>query len=134
MVVWDRMQVDLWQALAVSDAAVSMVMGTPHLEAACCGKPGFSYAPTRNESSPIYSKGLGTVVFYAVEPMVDAVIHSLDNTDENPWDRIPGLISSIDPYRDFRGIERMREFLSGKNDHGQQTTVTEAPKVSSARR
>jgi hypothetical protein len=117
MVVWDRMQVDLWQVLAVSDAAVSMVMGTPHLEAACCGKPGFSYAPTKNEPSPIYSQGYGKVVFDTVEPLVEAVSKALDNPNENPWDSLPELLSTIDPYRDFRGVERMREFISSTTNN-----------------
>ncbi len=134
MVVWDRMQVDLWQVLAVSDAAVSMVMGTPHLEAACCGKPGFSYAPTKNEPSPIYTQGYGKVVFDTVEPLVEAVSRALDHPDDNPWDKLPELISAIDPYRDFRGVERMRGFISSATDNRQQEPVTEAAEVSAVGR
>ena len=129
MVVWDRMQADLWQVLAVSDAAVSMVMGTPHLEAACCGIPGFSYAPTKNETSPIYSQGYGKVVFDAVGDLVDAVNLALDHPGENPWDSLPELISKIDPYRDFLGIDRMREFIMTATDKERQAPVTAVTEV-----
>lgn len=125
MVIWDQMQVDLWQVLAVSDAAVSMVMGTPHLEAACCGKPGFSYAPTKNESSPIYTQGYGKVVFDSVEPMVDAVNRALDNPNDDPWDNLTELKSEIDPYRDYRGVERMRAYIMSAGDRETQTLAPE---------
>ena len=34
--------------VSASDLVVSMVMGSPYLEAACCGRTGFNYAPIGN--------------------------------------------------------------------------------------
>lgn len=108
--------VDLWHVLAISDVAISMVLGTPHLEAVCCRRIGFSYAPTRNYSSPVYSRGYGKVVFDGVAELVEAVDRVLDHPDENPWDGLEDLVTELDPYRDQKGTERMRSFICEMSD------------------
>ena len=111
MILPDHNLVDLWQVLAISDAVISMVMGTPQLEAACCGKPGFSYAPTKNAFSPIYTKGYGKVTFDMVGPLLNAINKTLDLQGHNPWNELKDLMSEIDPYLDSCGVKRMRNFI-----------------------
>jgi hypothetical protein len=112
MRIFDQRKADIWEILSVSDVAISLVMGTPFLEAMCCGRPGFSYAPTKNEPSPIYSGSINKAVFHDADDLVEAVNSILENPDSNPWLELQDLADSIDPYRDFQGVDRMRKAIN----------------------
>jgi hypothetical protein len=112
LIIRDRMTTDVQEVMAISDVVVSMIMGVPYLEAVCCGKPGFNYAPAKTySSSPVYAQGHGKVVFDDVGGVVDAVDHVLDHPEDNPWGGLGELLDDVDPYRDFRGIDRMRRSI-----------------------
>jgi hypothetical protein len=108
--VWDDMTMDLWHLLAASDVVVSMVMGVPYLEAICCGRAGFNYAPSRN-CTPIYNGGYGKVIFDTVGSLQQAIQQALDHPQADPAVGLEGIIDDVDPYRDCRGIDRMRSFV-----------------------
>jgi len=111
LVMWDRSVTDVQEVIAISDVVVSMWMGVPYLEAICCGKPGFNYAPAKNLSSPIYPRAHGKIVFDEVDALVEAIDHALEHPEDNPWAEISDLIDDVDPYRDGKGIERMRQYI-----------------------
>ena len=67
--------------------------------------------PAKHHSSPIYSRAHGKIVFDDVESLVRAIDRALDHPEENPWADIADLIDDVDPYRDFRGMDRMRRFI-----------------------
>jgi len=106
--VWDHNTADPTQLMAMSDVVVSFVMGVPYLEAICCGRRGFNYAPSRNLSSPLYAKGHGKIVFDDLGDLVDAIDRALDHPEESPSAALGDLMEDVDPFRDFRGMERMR--------------------------
>jgi len=110
-IIWDRLRADVTHLIAVSDAVVSMDMGVPYLEAVCCQTMGMNYAPSRNVSSPIYARAKGTLVFDNVEGVLAALEQALDHPDRKPWDGLEALLDDLDPYRDFRGMERMRGYI-----------------------
>jgi len=112
MRIFDQRIADIWAILSVSDATISLVMGTPFLEAMCCGRPGFSYAPTKNESSPIYTGSYKKAVFDDADDLIRAVNSVLDNPGSNPWSELQDLADSIDSYRDFKGADRMRKAIN----------------------
>lgn len=109
--VWDNMTASAQQVMAMSDVVVSMVMGSPYLEATCCGRTGFNYAPIGNYSSPLYSKALGKIFFDDVDALVDAIEWSLDHPKDDSWAGLEDLRNDVDPYRDLMGMERLRRFI-----------------------
>jgi len=111
LVMWDRKITDVQEVIAVSDVVLSMWMGVPYLEAICCGKQGFNYDPAKHYASPIYAKALGKIVFDDVDSLVNAIDRALDHPEENPWADLSDTIDEVDPYRDCKGIDRMREYI-----------------------
>lgn len=111
LVMWDQSVTDVQEVIAISDVVVSMWMGVPYLEAICCGKKGFNYAPAKNYSSPIYPRAHGKIVFDEVNELVNVIDHALEHPEDNPWAEISDLIDDVDPYRDGNGIDRMRRYI-----------------------
>ena len=109
--VWDRMTADVQEVMAISDVVVSMVMGSPYLEAACCQKTGFNFAPIGNHSSRIFHQGFGKIIFGDVESLVQAINWALDHPEDDPWTGLEDLRNDVDPFRDLRGIDRLRSFI-----------------------
>lgn len=108
--LWDNSTLDLWEALAVSDVAISI--GAPYLEAVACGMPGFNFGPWRKDySSPIYDRGHDKIAFNDVDKLVSAIETVLDDPNNNPWAGIEDLLDEADPYRDFQGINRWRQLM-----------------------
>lgn len=112
LVIWDRKTTDATQVIAVSDVVVSMEMSAPCLEAICCGRRAFNFTPTQNYPSPIYHAGRGTVFLERVDALVDAISHALDHPEEDPRAGLQEIMDDVDPYRDFRGIERIRNQIN----------------------
>ena len=106
-----RENVDVQEIIALTDVMVSMVMGVPYLEAICCGTTGFNFAPSRNIESPVYKQGYGTVVFDNIQDLANAIEFAIDNQSESPGQGIIPILNDIDPYRDLRGIDRLRQAL-----------------------
>ena len=106
-----RENVDVQEIIALTDVMVSMVMGVPYLEAICCGTTGFNFAPSRNIESPVYKQGYGTVVFDNIQDLANAIESAIDNQSESPGQGIIPILNDIDPYRDLRGIDRLRQAL-----------------------
>ena len=111
MKLWAKGSVDAQELIAISDVVVSLEMGVPYLEAACCGHTGFNFAPSRGYSSPITEAGYGKVIFDNVGDLLEAIERALDHPGENPWEGLAELLDDVDPHRDFQGIERMRRFI-----------------------
>lgn len=110
--IWDQMTSDVPNVIAVSDLVVSMVMGSPYLEAVCCQKTGFNYAPIANHSSWVYQQGSGKIIFEDVDTLLGAINSALDHPDEDTWAGLENLRDDLDPFRDFNGIYRLRDFIN----------------------
>ena len=110
---------DATEVIAVSDVVVSMEMSAPCLEAICCGRRAFNFTPTENYPSPIYQAGRGSVFCDGVEPLVDAIDHALDNSEEDPRAGLNEIMDDVDPYRDFRGMERIRSYIHEMTRHSE---------------
>ena len=123
--LWTEGSVDIWQVMSIADIVVSMGMGVPYLEAACCGRIGFNFAPLNFYSSGVYPRGYGKVVFGDVPTMIDAITSALDQPNRNPWTDLSDLLNQVDPYRDFRGINRMRAHIHDSTTAGLQSNLTE---------
>ena len=109
--VLGRENIDVQEVIALTDIMVSMVMGVPYLEAICCGTKGFNFAPSRNIESPIYDKGYGTIVFDDIHKLADAIEFAIDNPSPNIDPGIESILNDVDPFRDLRGIDRLREAI-----------------------
>ncbi len=109
--IWDRGVADSAKVIAVADAVVSMIGSAPHLEAICCGVPGFNYDPSGNRSAPFYEYGHGEIAFDNAESLLKAIERVLDGPSASATDDLGDFIDDLDPYRDFRAIERMRQAL-----------------------
>jgi hypothetical protein len=82
------------------------------LEALCCGRAGITYAPFVKESSPMYKHGFGKVIFDDPAALLNAADAALDNPSDDPAATLNGFIEQVDPYRDHRAMERIRQYVS----------------------
>lgn len=109
--ILDPESIDATHAMAISDASLSSVMSAPYLEALCCRRAGFSYVPFAKGSSPMSQAGFGKVIFNDREALLDAIDDALDNPVDDPAACLNGVIDRVDPFRDYRAIDRMRDFI-----------------------
>ena len=109
--VWDKEKADLWQVIAISDVVISMMMGVPYLEAICCGKTGFNYAPSKNKESPVYANGRGAFVFDEESDISNAIKRALNDPTDNGLGSMEMILTEVDPYMDSLSLERMTSSL-----------------------
>ena len=122
--VWDRMTSDVQEVMAISDVVVTMVMGSPYLEAACCRRTGFTYAPIGNSTSVIYRQAFGKIVFDDVDTLLEVIEWTLDHPADDPWAGLEDLRNDVDPYRDMVGIDRLRSFLHEMSHQSTSSDLT----------
>lgn len=117
LTIWDKGSADTPGVIAVSDVVLSVAGGTPYLEAVCCGGMGLNYDPTGNRFPPFYEGALGKMTFDDPDKLREAIDSALENPSHDPTEGLKDLLSDLDPYRDFRAVERMCRVIAGIAGH-----------------